>query len=686
MKNPLKRAWDQFKRQGKLGKAIIVLVAACVPVCCCGGLISLVGGPATPISALTPTLMWTPTPTPTSVLLSLPVSIESRGFVFELTDIQLRQTLEASGKRYEAKNGAYLILLGVFKNNAGELECVKADSFWIYTASSRSYKLDYSLARQVKDLYGCDYPGQFLGQCLSPNEMESTYMIFDVDTDARGMYLRFKDARLDLGDCNRLRERLAQGRMPMMTPTAIPTTAVTEVSIETLIPTLPRMRTTTPTAKVEEVFSLTPTVVQQTPLSAGTLVPAPMLTSTSTPTPTSYPKAVVNTTVLNLRSGPGTSYDRVGQVRRGEELAMLGRNADGEWLKVRTSLGAEAWIAADFVDIRQGTVDGLLVLKAPPTPTISPTPRPTPKPTAIPGLETWVYHDSAAVGISDIGRRTAIGWWEADSGHEFVSIGVNYANRGRSGTVHCNPLYFQLQTEDGVIYDPEWLAQLEPTLKAVDLAPGGRTKGWVTFQVPVGSRNLKLLWKPCLVFCPTTYIPLQARTTPTNPQPVKPDVEGAAVLIADSLADFSGYQGRNSWWFLYSVGRNNFEWREMRGGGNNPECYRTDQPDNVICSDFARPGFSGDVALQYKSEVGGTIKIEIELSLRNQPNNQGVNVYLYRHLQQLRAYRLTTLDARLTDSVVQDVAEGEFFFLVFRANNGDERDEVGFRMRVSSLQ
>ena len=157
-------------------------------------------------------------------------------------------------------------------------------------------------------------------------------------------------------------------------------------------------------------------------------------------------------------------------------------------------------------------------------------------------------------------------------------------------------------------------------------------------------------------------------------------------MIADSLADFTGYQGRNSWWFLYSVGRNNFEWREMRGGGNNPDCYRTDQPDTIICPDFARPGFSGDVALQYKSEVGGTIKIEVNLNLRNPANNRGVNVYLYRHLQQLRAYTLTASNTKLEDSIVQNVAEGEFFFLVFRANNGDDRDEVGFKMRVSSLQ
>jgi len=188
-----------------------------------------------------------------------------------------------------------------------------------------------------------------------------------------------------------------------------------------------------------------------------------------------------------------------------------------------------------------------------------------------------------------------------------------------------------------------------------------------------------------------SHVPV-AGDIPEPPAAVRSDVQGAqpsesaSTRLADSLADFTGYQGRGSWWFLYSVGSNNFEWREMKGGGDQPDCYRCDLPDTIICADFARPSFSGDVALQYKSEVGGTVKIEVELDLRNTVDNRGVNVYLYRHLQQLRAYRLTVANTQVVDSIVQDVTEGEFFFLVFRANNGDERDEVEFRMRVSSFQ
>lgn len=64
MRALLRRAWDQFKRQGTLGKAIILLVAAsvaaCLPSCCCGGLINLVNGPSTP--TLTAVALVTPDP------------------------------------------------------------------------------------------------------------------------------------------------------------------------------------------------------------------------------------------------------------------------------------------------------------------------------------------------------------------------------------------------------------------------------------------------------------------------------------------------------------------------------------------------------------------------------------------------------------------------------------------------
>lgn len=47
---------------------------------------------------------------------------------------------------------------------------------------------------------------------------------------------------------------------------------------------------------------------------------------------------------VNLRSGPGTTYDIVGQVKEGDVLTLLG--SSGEWYQVRNADGSDCYIAA----------------------------------------------------------------------------------------------------------------------------------------------------------------------------------------------------------------------------------------------------------------------------------------------------------------------------------------------------
>lgn len=53
------------------------------------------------------------------------------------------------------------------------------------------------------------------------------------------------------------------------------------------------------------------------------------------------------TTNLNLRSGPGTSYDTVGGVGIDENITVL--EEDSNWLKVRLSDGTEGWISSGYI-------------------------------------------------------------------------------------------------------------------------------------------------------------------------------------------------------------------------------------------------------------------------------------------------------------------------------------------------
>ena len=63
--------------------------------------------------------------------------------------------------------------------------------------------------------------------------------------------------------------------------------------------------------------------------------------------------AEVQVPTLNVRSGPGTNFSRVGAVNRGDQLLILGQVNDCSWLNVTTPNGTAGWTAgtAQFVSI-----------------------------------------------------------------------------------------------------------------------------------------------------------------------------------------------------------------------------------------------------------------------------------------------------------------------------------------------
>ncbi|MBE2224444.1 MAG: SH3 domain-containing protein [Anaerolineae bacterium] len=80
-----------------------------------------------------------------------------------------------------------------------------------------------------------------------------------------------------------------------------------------------------------------------------TSVPVSSLPIVDGSTGTGVATAVVNTGALNVRSGPGVSYSSVTVVYQGTQLTLIGRNADGSWVKVRTPNGTEGWVNADLI-------------------------------------------------------------------------------------------------------------------------------------------------------------------------------------------------------------------------------------------------------------------------------------------------------------------------------------------------
>jgi len=146
----------------------------------------------------------------------------------------------------------------------------------------------------------------------------------------------------------------------------------------------------TPTRTPKPTFTPAPAATD-TPIPTNTPnVPPPTDTPSSpptpvpTPTPIPQPEATVATKVLNVRSGPGTNYGKVKQVKEGERLKVIGRTEASDWLKIATSDGQEGWVAAELVTVNTD-LGPVAVAQAPPAPTPLPA---TPTPTSAPPTPT----------------------------------------------------------------------------------------------------------------------------------------------------------------------------------------------------------------------------------------------------------------------------------------------------------
>ncbi|MDX1521859.1 MAG: protein kinase, partial [Anaerolineae bacterium] len=123
------------------------------------------------------------------------------------------------------------------------------------------------------------------------------------------------------------------------------------------------------------------TVVTDIPPPDPTDTPPP--TQTPTPIPPGTPQAIVIADdAIEVRDGPGEEYRLLGLLPVGAEAEIVGRDREGAWWQVQTSLsgGTIGWIAAEFTEARDtASVPIALVPTITPTPIEAPTEEPTPE-------------------------------------------------------------------------------------------------------------------------------------------------------------------------------------------------------------------------------------------------------------------------------------------------------------------
>lgn len=66
---------------------------------------------------------------------------------------------------------------------------------------------------------------------------------------------------------------------------------------------------------------------------------------------------------VNVRSGPGATYEIVGQLAAGDRVPVDGRDTDGDWLRVVLTFGQSGWVAS-FAVVVTGDIPELPVVEA----------------------------------------------------------------------------------------------------------------------------------------------------------------------------------------------------------------------------------------------------------------------------------------------------------------------------------
>lgn len=125
----------------------------------------------------------------------------------------------------------------------------------------------------------------------------------------------------------------------------------------------------------------------------GVAASAPQPAATAPPFSSNGPFAVVNSSFVNLRAGPGFDFDVLTEMPRGEVLTVLGRSND--WINVQRSSGQEGWSRESVLKLT-GTAPVVT------SPTLSPSASSSPSPTLAPVISNAFCREGDALeGVHD---------------------------------------------------------------------------------------------------------------------------------------------------------------------------------------------------------------------------------------------------------------------------------------------
>jgi SH3-like domain-containing protein len=113
------------------------------------------------------------------------------------------------------------------------------------------------------------------------------------------------------------------------------------------------------------------------------------------------PSLKIETDIINVRSGPGTSFGLVGTANLGERFDIKGRNVDGSWYLICCVNGQQGWVTGELTDEDNEELAPVVEAPTPAAVAEAPAPAATQAPAAAPAEPTAAPAPAAPAPSSD---------------------------------------------------------------------------------------------------------------------------------------------------------------------------------------------------------------------------------------------------------------------------------------------
>ena len=152
---------------------------------------------------------------------------------------------------------------------------------------------------------------------------------------------------------------------------------------------------------------------------------------TSTNTPAAEPRLIITGDAVNVRSGPGTTFETVGAAVKGGNFQLLARNAQGDWWQICCLNGQPGWVFGELATVEHA--EGLAVVAEAPTPVPATPAAVAEAPTAAPVVDQPTPTSAPAAPAPPPANDSSAGDFNPDAQYQIVHFKVLGLNENNGG-------------------------------------------------------------------------------------------------------------------------------------------------------------------------------------------------------------------------------------------------------------